>query len=426
MLSSIAQNVINVTDTIFLGRVGQVELGAMGLVGVFFYTFMMMGYGFSKGAQIIIARRAGEGKKKAIGWIMSNLLYFEIALSIILFAILYFLSPLILKQFVNSEPVYQACLDYLSWRNFSVFLGFIGFSMVAFFTGIGKTRIIIISTIILAVVNVCLNYTLIFGKFGFAPMGITGAGIASTIAESLAALFLFTFAFFSKELKPYKLFTFNRFNYNLVSSLFNLSIPIVIQFLIGLGGWFVFFSLIENLGEDKLAVSNIIKALYLFFGVPTWGFGSACQTIISNIIGQGQNHLVWPTTKKIALMSLLFTMAICVIIALFPEWLLSIVTDDLTLINESKPILWLLIFILLNYTLASTIFHTVSGTGAIRQSLLIEFVAVIAYLAYVYIVIFKVEGNLWQAWSSEFAYWTTLLVLSVWYIKSNKWQGLKI
>ncbi len=426
MLSSLAQNVINVTDTVFLGRVGQVELGAMGLVGVFFYTFMMMGYGFSKGAQILIARRAGQGKQKSIGWLFSNLLYFEILLAVLLFFILYFFGEAILAQFVNSAAVLEACKEYLSFRNYSLFVGFIAFSLVAFYTGIGKTRIIIYSTIILGLVNIILNWSLIFGKFGMPEMGIAGAGLASTIAETSAGIFLLIFTVFNKEVKAYRLFKYNRINWNQIRSLTALSFPIVIQFLIGLGGWFVFFSLVENLGEEELAISNIIKALYLFFGVSTWGFGSACQTIISNLIGQKRQDEVWSTTVRITILSLAFTAGVSLIIALFPEWLLNIVTDDVTLIEDSKPVLYLLIFILFNFNLATIIFHAVSGAGAIRESLAIEFVAVVCYLAYVYFIIFIVQGNLLQAWSSEFAYWTSLFILSVWYIRSGRWKSIRL
>jgi len=167
MLSSIAQNLINVTDTIFLGRVGEIELGAIGLVGVFFYSFMMIGFGFSKGAQITIARRAGENNLSVIGSIMSNLIYIMLFFSIVIFFLLHWYSPAILAHFVDSKLVFDASLDYLKYRNFSIFSGFLGFVFIAFYTGIGQTRIIILSTIILASINVVLNYSLIFGKWGF-------------------------------------------------------------------------------------------------------------------------------------------------------------------------------------------------------------------------------------------------------------------
>jgi len=381
---------------------------------------------FSKGAQITIARRAGEGNEKAIGIIMSNLMYIMLFLSLAIFLLLQWYAPTILAQFVDSKLVYEASLDYLRYRNYSIFLGFLGFAVIAFYTGIGETRIIIISTILLAVINVMLNYSLIFGKLGLPEMGIAGAGLASTIAESVATVFLVVYTIANKSLKKYNIFREFKVKIELVKKLIKLSAPIVFQFIIGLGSWFVFFSLIENLGEQPLAISNIIKTLYLFFMVTTVGLGSACQTLISNLIGQNQAGLVWATTQKIILMSVVLTLVFGVIIAIFPDGLLSIVTDDLDLIAASRPILYLLIFILIFCAVSSPVYHAVSGTAAIKVSLIIQLIAVMAYLGCMYWVIFSLKGNLWQAWSAEFAYWFVLFIISTWFIRSGYWKGLKI
>jgi len=193
-----------------------VELGAMGLVGIFFYSFMMIGFGFSKGAQITIARRAGEGNKKIIGHIMSNLVYFMLLLSVLIFFLLHFYAPAILAQFVDSKQVYESSLKYLEYRNYSIFLGFLGFALIAFYTGTGKTGIIIVSTTILALVNVVLNYSLIFGKLGLPEMGIAGAGLASTIAESVATVFLLLYTIFNRSLNEYRIFKVFKFDFSLI------------------------------------------------------------------------------------------------------------------------------------------------------------------------------------------------------------------
>jgi len=125
-------------------------------------------------------------------------------------------------------------------------------------------------------------------------------------------------------------------------------------------------------------------------------------------------------------MSIVLTLAFGVLIALFPDWLLSIVTDDLDLIAAARPILYLLIFILLICAISSPVYHAVSGTAAIKVSLLIQLIAVIAYLACIYWIIFSLNGNLWQAWSAEFVYWFILFVISTWFIRSGYWKGLKI
>lgn len=425
MISSVAQNIISLTDTIFMGRVGQTELAAIGLVGIFFYSFVMIGLGFSKGAQIIIARRAGGKDFKGIAHIFWNVLYFQLTVAIVIFLLLLFYGTNILSLFVNSASILKASGAYLAYRNFSLFFSFIGFALISFYTGIGKTKIIIYSTIILALLNVGLNYVFVFGKLGVQPMGIAGAGLASSIAEAGASLFLLLSTFFSSVQKQFQLIKNHYLNISIIKKMVKLSMPIVTQFIFGIGSWFLFFSIIEKLGEQQLAISNIIKTLYLFFIVPTAGLGSAGQTLISNLLGQSSQNKVQATTVKIIWLSIVCTASFCVIIFLFPENLLSLITNDGTLIIASKPLLYLLTSILMLYAISNGIYYTVIGVGAIRVSLKIQIAAAIGYLLYTYYIVFVVKGNLLMAWSAEFVYWFIILVWSIWYIRSNKWMELK-
>ena len=72
IISSLAQNIISVTDTAFMGRVGETELAAIGYISLFYLVLFMIGFSFTKGTQILIARRAGEGKKERIGEVVDN------------------------------------------------------------------------------------------------------------------------------------------------------------------------------------------------------------------------------------------------------------------------------------------------------------------------------------------------------------------
>lgn len=425
MISSLAQNIINLTDTIFLGRVGQTELAAIGLVGIFFYSFVMIGLGFSKGAQIIIARRAGENNFVGIAQILWNVLYFQLIVALIMFLLLHFFGDFILAFFVNSTTILEASSSYLDYRNFSLFFSFTAFALISFYTGIGKTKIIIYATVILALSNIGLNYMLIFGKFGFPVMGISGAGLASSIAEACAGIFLLAFTFFGKTQQQFQFYKNYLLKTSLIKKMVNLSMPIVTQFLFGMGSWFLFFSCIEKLGEQALAISNIIKALYLFLAVPTMGLGSAGQTMISNLIGQQNQNMVQSTSIKIIWLSIICTMSFCVLILFFPEHLLSLITNDYTLIAASKPLLYLLIPILLFYTISSAIYYSVIGVGAIAVSLRIQILGVVGYLLFTYSAIFLMKGDLLMAWSAEFIYWSIIFICSIWYIRSNRWIQLK-
>ena len=178
ILGSMAQNLINFTDTAFLGRVGEVALGGGALGGLFYLAVYMLGLGFGQGEQIVVARRYGENKPREIGVVVNHSLLFLLGLSVIAFVILRFGSILILDYGVKSKDVQEATLAFLKYRSFGIFFAFVNVVFRSFYIGLGKTKIISYTTFLLAIVNIVFDYLLIFGKAGFPQMGIAGAAIA--------------------------------------------------------------------------------------------------------------------------------------------------------------------------------------------------------------------------------------------------------
>src|SRR5436309_2200996 len=105
MFGSIAITVLNITDTIFLGRVSEVALGASALGGVFYFVITMIGIAVGTGTQVQVARRAGEKNESAIGEIFDHSLLIFFVLSLILFSVLKFLAPVIFRHVVNSSEI---------------------------------------------------------------------------------------------------------------------------------------------------------------------------------------------------------------------------------------------------------------------------------------------------------------------------------
>ncbi|VAW28394.1 hypothetical protein MNBD_BACTEROID07-307 [hydrothermal vent metagenome] len=124
ILGSIAQNLINFTDTAFLGRVGEVALGAGALGGIFYLAVFMLGLGFGMGEQIIVARRFGEKKLKAIGSVVDHSFLFLMLLAVAAFVVLRFGSEEILRYGVKSKDISAGTMTFLDYRAFGIFAAF--------------------------------------------------------------------------------------------------------------------------------------------------------------------------------------------------------------------------------------------------------------------------------------------------------------
>ena len=150
-----------------LFRSGEVELAASALAGVLYMAIYMLGFGFSIGVQILIARKNGERKYGEIGGIFMQGAFFLLALAAFMFFLCDSITTHILSRLISSDQVYAAASSYLEWRRYGLFFSFIAILFRALYIGITETRTLTLNSIVMVLSNIVFNYILIFGKFGF-------------------------------------------------------------------------------------------------------------------------------------------------------------------------------------------------------------------------------------------------------------------
>jgi len=423
MISLVAQNIVNVTDTAFLGHVGAIELGASAIGGLFYVTIFMVAYGFTTGVQILIARRHGEKDYPAIGSIFDNSFYFLGVATILITALILLFGATLLKPFIASAAVFQASTIYLKYRIFGLFFASSALLFRSFYTGIAFTKYISISAAIMAGINVILDYGMIFGKLGFPEMGIAGAGLASAISEACALLFFFAITARKAHLAKYKLFSFVKPDLSIIKSTLDLSLYIMIQFVLSHAVWFGFFLLIEKMGETSLAVSNIIRSIYMLLMIPAWAMSSATSSIVSNAIGAGFSNQVIPIVKKVLVFSMGIMLTIAVLAAFIPHFMISIYTNDVMLQSASVDSYYIILGAVFLFSATIVLFNGVLGTGNTRSGLAIEVITLSLYLVFAWFLAIKLHVPIEMVWLCEYMYAIVLGSLSWIYLRMGKWEG---
>lgn len=423
IIGSIAQNIVNVTDTAFLGQLGEVALGAGAIGGLFYLAIVMLGWGFGIGTQIVVARRFGEGAQRPIGRVIQHGYLFLVVLGIALFLLYQSFGPNVLSRLISSIAVLDSSLDFLSFRIWGIFFAHTNFIFNSFFVGIGRTRVISLATVIMVLVNVVLDYTLIFGHFGFSAMGVEGAALASVIAEATSVLTFFVFTVSRTSLWKFGVFSRNAFSLSLLTRLLKVSVPTMFQSFFSFSVWFVFFLIIEKMGETALAVSNVVRSIYVVLLVPIMGFSSAANSLVSFTIGQGRANEVLGLAMKIVVLNVLAVASLALIGSIIPETLLSLYLNDDLLISMGVPILYIVSFASVFLAAGSILFYSVSGTGKTNVSLFIETIVLATYLLITAILVLWFEASLVWVWSVEIFYGVLLSLVSFIYLKSGKWKG---
>ncbi|HOY05308.1 MAG TPA: MATE family efflux transporter [Saprospiraceae bacterium] len=428
MLGSAAQNVIALSDAVLLYHLGEVEFAAIGFVGVFYITIAAIGYSFSRGGQIIIARRMGEGKYGAVGHIFHTMLLFELALAALMWAFMRFGTAWFFQFFLENSPqIYDKCLEYIHYRSYGIFFSYAGVALISLYTGIARPGIILLDTIILAIVNLALNYGLIFGKFGLPAMGIGGSGLASSIAEGIAFVVFIVFILLDKKNRVLNIFSVPKPDWALTRQQLNISLPVVAHAAVGQGSWIFFFGMVENLGERALAISNLARTVYLLLSIPLWGFSSGVNTLVSNLIGQARHSDVLAAAWKTGKLCWLVSMAMAIPVLFFPGKVLYplLGKSDMTLIGETQPIFYLMLGILSFATFGSVMVNSLSGTGATWFGLRLQVISLVVYLIYIFTVVNVLHSGLFWVWGAEIVYWSVMILMVVYYLRSERWHGME-
>ncbi|NDV84615.1 MATE family efflux transporter [Bacteroides sp. 51] len=426
LLGLLAQNIINVTDTAFLGHVSEVALGAAAMGGLFYVCIYTIAFGFSVGSQIVIARRNGEGRYQDVGPVMNQGCMFLIILAILMFGFTKGFGGNVMRVIVSSDVIYDATMEFLNWRIFGFFFSFASVMFRAFYIGITRTKVLTINAIVMALTNVVLDYALIFGKFGLPEMGIKGAAIASVIAEASSILFYIIYTYITVDLKKYGLNKLRSFDMTLLMRILSISSFTMLQYFLSMSTFFAFFMVVERLGQRELAIANIVRSIYILLFIPVNALATTANSLVSNAIGAGGVQYVMGLIRKIARMDLLIMLVVGGLIALFPKAIVSIYTSDASLIAESIPSVYVICVAMLVASVANVVFNSISGTGNTRAALILESGTLVFYVAYLLVVGTVFKAPVEVCFTTELVYYTLLLIISYIYLKKAKWQNKEL
>jgi putative MATE family efflux protein len=277
-----------VFDTMMVGKYGgNLAVSSVGLSTEILYTFsnILISCGVSIGITSLVARNIGAKNYDMAEEYATLGFLTTLTLSLILSLLFFVFAPNIFTL-VGAEPnVVDLGASYMKIGCIAISFGMILNALNASLRGSGNTKTPLIASIIINMVNLSLDYVLIFGKLGFPELGTNGAAIATLIAQLVGLLFII---FYIKKYSKIKirLKYIKDFNFSMFKSLFKLSVPSAMQegaFSISrlLGGFFI-----VGLGTIAFAANQITTTIESISFMPGWGFAVAATTLVGHKIGE--------------------------------------------------------------------------------------------------------------------------------------------
>jgi MATE family multidrug resistance protein len=415
-----------ITNNIFLGGLGENELASAGITGVYYLIFAVIGNGLNNGLQALIARRAGQNLPKEIGKLFYHGVWIALGIAAVGIALTYLLAPLVLKATIRNEQIATQCIDFLLIRIWGLPLLYLYVMRNALLVGTNQTRLLVWGTLAEALTNIFLDYSLIYGHFGMPKLGFNGAAYASIIAEGTGLFVIYLVIHLKGLNKVFAIFERSSFDVSIGRLILIQSSPLIVQYAISVGSWEYFYILIEHHGPRALAISNTMRNIFGLFGIFSWAFASTTNTMVSNIIGQGRQDEVIPLINRIAGISFSISVLIFILLTLWPELFLSVFGQGPEFINDAIPVVRVVSVALLMMSVSTVWLNSVTGTGNTVVNLTIEFITIVIYSIYVYLVLEYWNMPITWGWGSEWVYWISMFTMAFFYMRSGKWRNKKI
>ena len=410
------------TNSIFLGGLSTEALGNAGITGVFYLIFAVAGHGLNNALQSVFSRYAGSDNPEAFKIILAQGIRICLQFAVAGILITWFIAPFILKE-VADPKAYPQEISFLKIRIMGLPFLFLFQMGNAFLVSSLNSRYLMIGFIFEAGLNIILDFLLIKGRLGFPALGFNGAAVASVIAEVTGMIVVLIVLFRTGLKNQYGLLKTYTYDKVITKQILKISAPLMLQYVISVTTWLVFFILIEGLHDETAkAISNTMRNVFGLTGVFVWAFASTCNVMVSNLMGQKREDKVLEAINKIMVLSIGFCLMMCLLVNIFPAAFFGLFGQGDEFVKQGIPVLRVVSVGLMFMSIANIWLNGVTGTAKTRMNLFIEIIAITVYLMYTWYFIKVNYISLAMAWSNELVYWFTIFIISFIYLKSGKWK----
>ncbi len=284
-LSQMGHILVGVADTAMVGLIGTPEQAAVALATSVYSIILVFGIGVSFGITPLVAASDGENDKLRSTTIFKNGMLVNLIAGIVLFGILFFASPL-LSHLDQPESVSSMAIPFFNVLVLSMIPLSLFFSFKQFAEGLSDTKVAMIVSIVANLLNVFLNYVMIFGKMGFPEMGLMGSCWASFISRVVMALVMFLYLWKKKAYKIYwKEWKIAKYNWKTSTDILNIGIPSGMQYVFEVGAFSFAAVMIGWIGATELAAHQIALSLAALTYMMASGISAAASVRVGNQFG---------------------------------------------------------------------------------------------------------------------------------------------
>jgi multidrug resistance protein, MATE family len=376
VLSQLGHILVSVADSVMAGQLGTDPLAAASLGNSLFNIVLMFGLGISFSITPLIAGADGKLNHTRIGLLLLNGLVLNLLISFLLVFLYYIGAPLV--PFLGQpENVVFLALPYLQILFFSLLPLMVFQAFKQFAEGLSLTRQAMYISVFANLLNILLNYILIFGKLGFPPLGLNGAAWATLVARIVMAGLIITYVFSAPRFDFYRRLL-RPANISLIHirRIFSFGLPISMQMIFEMGAFTFSAIMIGWLGARELAAHQIAINIAAVTYMMASGIGAAATIRVGNNLGRKDPHGIKLAGYSSFLMVTVFMATTGLLLVFMNSYIPHFYVDDPEVIRLASG----LIIIAAIFQLSDGV--QVVGLGALRGLEDVKMPSLISLLAY--------------------------------------------
>lgn len=326
-----------ITDMIMVGRLGNIELAAVGLASDWFYVLLLLGMGVISIVAVLVAQARGEDDEAAIGNVVRQGIIVSVVLSVPIMALSWYLAPLL--SLTGQDPAVIVSIDeYMRPAAFGTLPVLLFTVLRNFTTALERAFSIFPITVAALILNVGSNYVLIFGHFGFPALGVAGAGISTACVSWLMFAAIAAQVVLQTEFRFHRVFSHpGRFDMPVLREIVTLGTPVAGAQLLTGGMFTVAAVLVGSIGAAELAAQQILYTL-IYFGLSVAaGLGDAVRVRVAYSMGRRSPAAARQAARITFTASGIALLAVSAPLWLFPAAIVSLFLD--MKVAENIPVL---------------------------------------------------------------------------------------
>jgi MATE family multidrug resistance protein len=431
IISTACDGIMTLTDRLFLARVGPEQMNAALGGGVTMQMLMFFFIGLTGYSTALVAQYFGAGHKAK-----ATIAAFQaILVTILAWPIILLLKPLTIHfyHFMNipqSQIGYQ--IDYLNILAWGGLFTMMRYTLGCYFSGIGKTKIVMVATLVAMVVNVILDYILVFGKFGFPAMHVKGAALATVIGAFCAMVILFVAYLNHTNRVDFAVMKSFHFNWPIMKKLLYYGSPAGLEMFLNFAAFSTMVALFHSQGDVAATASTIMFNWDLVSFIPLLGIEIAVTSLTGRYMGAEKPELAHRSAISAVKTGIFYSIVILALFVFIPETLVRVFHPEApsSIFEEAVPIAVAMIRIASLYVLVEAVLvalvGALRGAGDTYFTMIASVAAHWSFVPVLYIALDVLKLSVPFSWFLLILFFLVFCTVLIFRFQSGKWKKLRV